>query len=271
MPGLGLKQGLEQDRVVAPYATAMATMLAPREALENFRRLAQEGAEGAYGFYEAIDYTPDRLPKGKRSVVVRSYMAHHQGMSLVALTNALLADVDAAPVPRRADGPGHRPAARRSACPATRRSSRPPRPQRGDAEPRVEDGPATRRRRSDEPAADHAAHARRRGRICSPTPQYHVMLTNAGSGSSTCRGLDVTRWREDADPRGLGPVLLRPRRRSASCVWSAGYQPVCRPADEYEVIFAADKATFRRRDADDRDPLEVTVSPEQPAEVRRSP
>ena len=93
VPGLGLKQGLEQDRVIAPYATAMATMLAPREALANFRRLTQEGAEGEYGFYEAIDYTPDRLPKGKRSVVVRSYMAHHQGMSLVALTNALLADV----------------------------------------------------------------------------------------------------------------------------------------------------------------------------------
>ena len=64
----------------------------PREALENFRRLTQEGGEGEYGFYEAIDYTPDRLPKGKRSVVVRSYMAHHQGMSLVALANALLAD-----------------------------------------------------------------------------------------------------------------------------------------------------------------------------------
>ena len=111
VPGLGLKRGLEQDLVIAPYATALATMLAPREALENFRHLAQEGAEGEYGFYEAIDYTPERLPKGKRSVVVRSYMAHHQGMSLVALTNALLADVDDPPVPGRADGPGRRPAA----------------------------------------------------------------------------------------------------------------------------------------------------------------
>ena len=61
VPGLGLKRGLEKDRVVAPYATAIAAMIAPREALDNFRRLASEGAEGPFGFYEAIDYTPDRL------------------------------------------------------------------------------------------------------------------------------------------------------------------------------------------------------------------
>ena len=63
VPGLGLKRGLEDDKVVAPYATAMASMVAPREALANFRRLADEGAEGKFGFYEAIDYTSDRLPR----------------------------------------------------------------------------------------------------------------------------------------------------------------------------------------------------------------
>ena len=97
VPGLGLKRGLDRDLVVAPYATALAAMIAPREALQNFRRLAEEGGEGAFGFYEAIDYTPDRVPQGRRSVVVRSYMAHHQGMSLVALANAVLDD----PMPRR--------------------------------------------------------------------------------------------------------------------------------------------------------------------------
>ena len=97
VPGLGLKQGLDQDQVVAPYATAIAAMIAPFEALKNFRRLAREGAEGPFGYYEAIDYTPRRLPKGRRSVVVKTYMAHHQGMSLTALTNVLLDDV----MPRR--------------------------------------------------------------------------------------------------------------------------------------------------------------------------
>src|SRR5262249_32204005 len=83
VPGLGLKRGLERDLVIAPYATALASMIRPREALENFRRLATEGGEGAYGFYEAIDYTPDRLTKGKRAIIVQTYMAHHQGMSVV--------------------------------------------------------------------------------------------------------------------------------------------------------------------------------------------
>ncbi len=114
VPGLGLKQGLEKDHVIAPYATLMATMLAPHEALENIRHLIKEGAEGVYGLYEAIDYTAERLPKGERRVVVRSYMAHHQGMSLVALANAILNDL----MPRRFHAEpmvrGHRPASSRA-------------------------------------------------------------------------------------------------------------------------------------------------------------
>ncbi len=97
VPGLGLKRGLAQDLVVAPYATALAAMVRPHAALQNFRRLAAEGAEGPYGMYEAIDYTRRRLPEGKRALVVRCYMAHHQGMTLLSLANCLLGD----PLPRR--------------------------------------------------------------------------------------------------------------------------------------------------------------------------
>ena len=97
---------------------------------------------------------------------------------------------------------------------------------------------------------------------------YHVMITNAGSGYSTCRGLDVTRWREDPTREVWGQFCyIRDVQRDL--VWSAGYQPICRPPQGYEVIFAADKATIRRRDADIETLLEVTVSPEQPVEVRR--
>ncbi len=96
-PGLGLKRDIGTDLVIAPYATALAVAVEPRAALENFRKLAAEGGEGRYGFHEAVDFTPERVPKGKRSVVVREYMAHHHGMSLVALANALLDE----PMPRR--------------------------------------------------------------------------------------------------------------------------------------------------------------------------
>ncbi len=273
-PGLGLKQGLEQDRVIAPYATAMATMLAPREALENFRRLTQEGAEGEYGYYEAIDYTPERMPKGKRSVVVRSYMAHHQGMSLVALTNALFADVmthrfQAEPMVRAIDlllqerVPTDAPIVETSEPSATAgngSSSAVGRPGGGER-PRT-------------PAA--APMSRRLTTPFTPAPrthllsntQYHIMLTNAGSGVSTCRGLDMTRWREDAAREAWGQFAYV-RDIARGTAWSAGFQPVCRTPESYEVIFAADKATFRRRDLGIETVLEVIVSPEHRAEIRR--
>ena len=89
VPGLGLQRGLGEDLVVAPYATVLALMVDPAAAVQNLRRLAGEGAAGAFGFYEAVDYTPTRLRPGETRAIVRSYMAHHQGMSLLALAQVL--------------------------------------------------------------------------------------------------------------------------------------------------------------------------------------
>ena len=90
VPGLGLKRGLSENAVVAPYATALAAMVEPAASMRNFARLAAAGASGRYGYYEALDYTRSRLPEGKDYVVVRAFMAHHQGMTVVAIANALL-------------------------------------------------------------------------------------------------------------------------------------------------------------------------------------
>ncbi len=90
VPGLGFKRGLGEDVVIAPYATALAAMVDPAAAAANFTRLAGIGGLGHYGFYEALDFTPSRLPDGQARAVVRAYMAHHQGMTIVALANALL-------------------------------------------------------------------------------------------------------------------------------------------------------------------------------------
>ncbi len=89
VPGLGLKRGLSADVVVAPYATALAAMVDADAAAQNFARLTGLGARGRYGFYEALDYTPTRVPEGTAMVVVRAYMAHHQGMTIVAIADAL--------------------------------------------------------------------------------------------------------------------------------------------------------------------------------------
>src|SRR3989454_6187776 len=90
VPGLGLKRGLSQNAVVAPYATALAAMVDPGAAARNFARLAALGARGCYGFYEALDYTSTRLPEGKDVAIIRAFLAHHQGMTVVAIANGLL-------------------------------------------------------------------------------------------------------------------------------------------------------------------------------------
>ena len=90
VPGLGFKRGLADDIVIAPYATSMALMVAPETACRNLERLRELGAEGRYGFYEALDYTAARLPRGKTHTLVQSFMAHHQGMAFLSLAYFLL-------------------------------------------------------------------------------------------------------------------------------------------------------------------------------------
>jgi len=89
IPGLGLKRGLREELVVAPYSTALGAMIQPRAAVRNIARLVAAGAAGRYGLREALDYTARRLPEGAKVAVVKSYMAHHQGMLLVAIGNVL--------------------------------------------------------------------------------------------------------------------------------------------------------------------------------------
>ena len=266
-PGLGLKRELASELVIAPYATALAVAVRPREALENFRRLASEGAEGRYGFHEAVDYTRERVSKGKRSVVVRSYMAHHHGMSFIALGNALLDE----PMPRRFHSD---PMIRAAELLLQERVPR-------DA-PIIQAGEPGSIEADDAPARDKPEReaiplmSRRLSTAATPSPrthllsngQYNVMVTNSGGGYSTCRGLDVSRWREDSTRDAWGSFLYI-RDVTSGLVWSAGYHPTGQVADHYEAVFSSDKATFRRLDGEVETLTEITVSPESRAEIRR--
>jgi len=90
VPGLGLKRGLAEDLVIAPYASVLGLMVAPEASCLNLQRIAKEGSLGQFGFYEAVDYTPSRQRRGEANTVIQSYMAHHQGMSLLSLAYVLL-------------------------------------------------------------------------------------------------------------------------------------------------------------------------------------
>ncbi len=259
VPGLGLKRGLGKDLVVAPYATMLAVPIDARAAVANFAILRQLGGEGEYGFYEALDFTPERLDKGERCRTVKQYMAHHQGMGLCAITNRLLNDVH---IRRLRTEPSVRAAElllhERVPIDA---------PELRSLEEETEGAGST-----NLPDAVN----RRLTRADTPVPRPHllsnghytVMVTNAGAGFSICRGLAVTRWRIDPACDSYGSFLYV-RDMATGKAWSAGHQPLCVPADSYEVTYSADKAEFRRRDGTIETLLEITVAPDRDVEVRR--
>ena len=94
VPGLGYRRGLEEDMVVAPYASLLALPVNREEVMKNLSFLNSLEMTGRYGFYEAIDFTQERLPAGKEFRRVWSYMAHHQGMILLSIQNSLQNDVN---------------------------------------------------------------------------------------------------------------------------------------------------------------------------------
>ena len=260
VPGLGLKRGLAEDLVIAPYASAMALMVAPVAACENMQRLADEGRTGAYGFYEAVDYTPARLPPDETSATIRSFMAHHQGMSLLALVNVLR------------DYPMQR---RFMSCPLLKAADLllQERMPRTAASVYVEDLELeTARTLSGEGGSVMRV-------FTNPTPpfpevhllsngRYHVAITSAGGGYSRWRDLAVTRWREDATRDSWGTFVYL-RDVATGEFWSTAHQPTLHTTEGYEAIFTQARAEFRHRHAGLEVHTEISVSPEDDVELRR--
>jgi cyclic beta-1,2-glucan synthetase len=260
VPGLGLRRGLSEDVVIAPYATGLAAMIDPAAALRNFRRLAAAGARGEYGFYEALDYTAPRLPEGAPVAAVHSYMAHHQGMLLVAIGNALhdgamRARFHAEPMVQATE------LLLQERTPRDVAVARP----RADEVAAVGDVrefvPPVVRRFTSPHGSTPRTHLLSNGR-------YAVMLTTAGSGYSRWRTLAITRWREDVT-RDAGGTYVYLRDAGSGETWSAGYQPRGGAPDSYEVEFSEDRAEIVRRDGAITSRTEVVVSPEDDAELRR--
>jgi cyclic beta-1,2-glucan synthetase len=251
---------LIEDLVVSPYSTILASNVTAAPAMENLRTLEREGALSRYGFYEALDYTPERVKKGEPCTLVRAYMAHHQGMNFVALDNLL----------------NHRVMQNRFHADAIVQATelllqeRIPRGVQA-AHPRAEEvltgrvvrtltGLVTR-------AYDTADLPTPRTQLLS-NGTYSVMITTAGGGYSNCGPLAVTRWREDStrDPWGSF-IYIRDVRSGA--VWSVGHQPIGSKPQSYEVAFSEDKADFWRRDEGIVTHMDVIVSAEDNVEMRR--
>ncbi|MBL7232141.1 GH36-type glycosyl hydrolase domain-containing protein [Komagataeibacter oboediens] len=260
IPGLGLKRGLGMDTVVAPYATMLAAMIDPQKAVANLHTLERTGALGRYGLYEALDYTPDRVPDSQRVAIIRAYMAHHQGMSILAVADAIMNGVMRA---RFHDDPVIASAELllQERAPRTGAVAR-PLPSEDDTHTPVH-AIAT-------PAGRYVDRADMGGPVTHllSNGRYTVMLTAAGSGYSRWQGQAITRWREDATRDEYGQYLYIRNRRTGR-LWSAGIQPTDSPPDEYAVVFHEDRAEFARRDGTVTTTLDVLVSAENDAEVRQ--
>ena len=258
VPGLGFKRGLGEDLVISPYATIMSLMVSPLEAYDNLQVLKNSGMEGRYGFYEAIDYTSSRLVRRQTYTIVKSFMAHHQGMSLLSIAQLLFdkpmqqrfeshVEVKAAllllqeRVPRITNF--YSPSVHANDISVTPIS---------DTSMRIITTPHT-----TIPEVQLLSNGR-----------YNVMVTNAGGGYSRWKNIALTRWREDATCDNWGTFCFI-RDLENDAYWSTAFQPTLQEGENYEAVFSQGRAEFRRRDFSLETHTEIVVSPEDDIELRR--
>jgi cyclic beta-1,2-glucan synthetase len=259
VPGLGLKRGLADDLVISPYASLLALHIHPQAVMSNLGQLVSRGILGRFGLYEAIDFTPSRQPPGRKGVIVRSYMAHHQGMILQALANYLHSDGMVA---------------------------------RFHADPRVQSVELLLQEQVPWQAPVEVPHPSRVSRFqslqpritikpwrvpaTSPLPHVHVLsngrlsvvLTNAGGGFLRWQDLDLTRWRADATLDAWG-LWIYIQDLESGALWSATPQPTDSPSSSHTISFSAPQAEYLCRDRGLSVQMEICVSPDDDVEIRR--
>lgn len=257
VPGLGLKRGLGDDLVIAPYASMLALMVLPERACANLQVLASKGFEGEFGLFEAIDYTPSRLPRGKTHSIVPSFMVHHQGMSLLSMSYLLL------------DKPMQKRFVSELRFQATLLLLQERIPRVAPFYAHTADTMDTYTSYTDQllrsiPTPDTAIPEIQ----LLGNGRYQVMVTNSGGGYSRWKDLAVTRWREDTtkDDRG---VFCYIKDTGTGRFWSNTHQPTLQPAGGYQAIFSQGHVEFNREDFGIETKTEIVVSPEDDVEMRR--
>ena len=258
IPKLGFKYGLGDSKVIAPYATVLAALVNPKEALKNLKRLDSIGCLALYGYYESVDYTKDRLPPSTDSVIIKSFMAHHQSMIYASINNILNENivqerfhkdplVQSTNLLLQEKIPRHRLPIQRQPHELSIRSS-----------DNLENLDI---RRFNNPIDSFP-----QTQILSNS-EYTVMLTTSGSGVSTSKDMSINRWVEDPVIDNNGQYFYI-KDKGTEKFWSPTYQPTLCYPDKYEVAFSENKAEFWRIDSGFLTHTEVIVSPEDNVELR---
>ncbi len=264
VPALGLKRGLADDVVISPYSTALALMIEPVAALKNMRKLESQGMRGEFGFFEAIDYSTARLSSEEHSHIVRSFLSHHQAMSLISINNVLRHGI-------MQDRFHVDPWVRATALLLHERFPDPVpiivsqyRELHGAGQDENEE--EQRAAKGERFVTPHTRYPRTR---LLSNGHYSVMVDNAGNGFSIFeRETALTRWREDGIAGQYGTYIFV-RDLDSGKLWSVAYQPTRVEPESYEVLFNPDKIEFIRRDFGILLHTEITISPEDNIELRR--
>ena len=260
VPGLGLKRGMTEDIVVAPYASLLALSIAPRESVRNLRRLAGLGMLGEYGFFDAMDFSKQPAREGEHGVIVQAYMAHHEGMGFLALTNLL-----------------HENAVQRYFHEDPRIRTVEPLLQERTPHIPPANQISTRARISSVAAIGEVAPsvsqfetphtATPRTQLLS-NGRLSLMMTNAGGSYMRWNDFDVTRWQSDRTRDSWGTFCYIHDADSGR-LWCNTYQPVGGKVEEYSADFSLDRAVFRRLDFGIESETEIIVAAEDDVEIRR--
>ena len=258
VPDLAIQPELDEEPVVAPYASMLAMMIDPHSAIPNLRQLESLGLDGPMGLYESIDFSREAKRDGSPGVVIYAYMAHHQGMSLVAMDNVLNQNAMQ---------------------------------QRFHSDPRIravesllfERIPITKTIRGETQTRLAAVHVTAAEEVRdvtfskeTPVPKVHLygngryalMISNSGAGYSRWNQFALTRWRSDSTLDEWGSFLyLRDVRTNT--VWAATPQPLNGTLGKSSATFSEDRADFYRSVLGLETVMSVTVSPEDDVELRR--
>ncbi|MBL0370522.1 protein ndvB [Rhizobium sp. KVB221] len=260
VPALGLKRNIAANVVIAPYSTGLASQFYPKEAVANYERLQALGALGIYGYYDAVDFTESRIPEGRDCAVVQNYMAHHQGMTITAIGNAvhngLLRDrfhsdpvIEAAELLLQEKAPRDFVAVVKVEL--------------GDGRPdTLRAGLGQKYRLVEDPL-----NTKRAVSLLS-NGHYALMVTATGSGYSMWNGQAVTRWKPDPTSDDWGSYVFL-RDVADGNWWSATAGPKQGPDEVSRAIFSDEKAEFRKKVGDIESRLEILVATESDAEARR--
>jgi cellobiose phosphorylase len=264
VPSLALKRQLDQDCVIAPYATLLSTMVEPEKSVANLRLMERLGFRGEYGFFEAVDYSKDRLGAEVPYHIVRAYFSHHQGMGFLALINVLNNGIirewfHKNPII--------------SSIEELLDEKFPSRVPLKGITVEVEPQPL---------AASNVdnTHANWSGVVTTPftsvphthilsNGRYTVMVDNQGNGFSAFHNdIALTRWRNDSLTHDYGSFVFVKDLKTGS-IWSNTYRPTRTTPESYEANYSADKIEFQRRDGKFTTKTMIVVAQEDDAEIRQ--